>query len=132
MNRFIISPLLLFALAACTPASSQQTTVPTSPPPLTEPADEQGRIIPVTAELWKFTPNIIQVQQGEDVTLEITGISGTHGFSVPDLGINATIIQGQTVSVTLPTNRPGTFDFRCSVPCGAGHQDMKGQIVVAP
>lgn len=116
-------------LAACAPAASQ---TPPTPAPQEEQAIPQGRVIPVTAELWKFTPNIIQAQQGEEAVLQITGISGTHGFSVPDLGINATVIQGQTVTVPLPTDKPGTFDFRCSVPCGIGHQDMKGQIVVAP
>ncbi|OGJ70454.1 hypothetical protein A3H22_01820 [Candidatus Peribacteria bacterium RIFCSPLOWO2_12_FULL_55_15] len=110
----------MLLLAACTTA------------PIVEQVAPQGRIIPVTAELWKFTPNVIQAKQGEEAVLQITGVSGTHGFSVPDLGINATIIQGQTVSVTLPTDRPGTFDFRCSVPCGAGHKDMTGQIIVAP
>ncbi|MBI2524047.1 cupredoxin domain-containing protein, partial [Candidatus Peregrinibacteria bacterium] len=112
-----LSPLLLFALAACAPAAPKQQSASPTPAPVTEPSP-QGRVISVTAELWKFTPSVIQVKQSEDVILEITGISGTHGFSVPDLGINATIIQGQTVSVTLPTDRPGTFDFRCSVPCG--------------
>ncbi|OGJ57895.1 hypothetical protein A2947_03535 [Candidatus Peribacteria bacterium RIFCSPLOWO2_01_FULL_54_110] len=121
MKRLLLlSPILMLLLAACTTA------------PIVEQVAPQGRIIPVTAELWKFTPNVIQAKQGEEAVLQITGVSGTHGFSVPDLGINATIIQGQTVSVTLPTDRPGTFDFRCSVPCGAGHKDMTGQIIVAP
>lgn len=126
----IFLPLLFtIALAACSPSSSQQgSVIPSS----TEQTVPQGRIIPVTAELWKFTPNVIQAKQGEETVLQITGVSGTHGFSVPDLGINATIIQGQTVSVTLPTDKPGAFEFRCSVPCGIGHQDMKGQIVIAP
>lgn len=127
-----LSPLLALPLVAiltaCAPAASQQP--PTAPQE--EQTAPQGRAIPVTAELWKFTPNVIQAKQGEEIILQITGISGTHGFSVPELGINATIIQGQTVSVALPTDKPGTFDFRCSVPCGIGHQDMKGQIVIAP
>ena len=130
-HRFILSSLLLLILSACAPKSpQQQSAVPLTP--ALEQADTQGRVMTMTAELWKFTPSIIQVEQGESVTLEITGISGTHGFSVPDLGINATVIQGRTVSVTIPTDNPGTFDFRCSVPCGAGHQDMKGQIIVTP
>lgn len=127
-----LSPLLAIPLvailAACAPAASQQPPIA----PQEEQTAPQGRIIPVTAELWKFTPNVIQAQQGKETVLQITGISGTHGFSVPELGINATIIQGQTVSVALPTDKPGAFDFRCSVPCGIGHQDMKGQIVIAP
>lgn len=126
------TPLLLALplaaiLAACAPAASQ-----TPPPPQEEQAATQGRVIPITAELWKFTPNVIQAQQGESATLQITGVSGTHSFSAPDLGISATVLQGQTVNVVIPTDKAGTFDFRCSIPCGVGHQDMKGQIVIAP
>lgn len=116
-------------LAACAPAASLQTPTPA---PQEEQAAPQGQAIPITAELWKFTPSVVQAQQGEEVVLQITGVGGTHGFSAPDLGINATIIQGQTVTIPLPTDKAGTFDFRCSIPCGIGHQDMKGQIVVAP
>ncbi len=89
-----------------------------------------ARTIKMTAELWKFTPNVVTVKQGEKVTLEVTGVSGTHGLSVPELGINETIIQGNTVSVSIPTDKVGTFDFRCSVQCGSGHNDMTGQIIV--
>lgn len=88
------------------------------------------RTITMTAELWKFTPNIVTVKRGEKVTLKITGVSGTHGLSVPGLGINETIIQGKTVSVSIPTDKTGTFDFRCSVQCGSGHSDMTGQIII--
>ncbi|MEK7563151.1 MAG: thioredoxin domain-containing protein [Patescibacteria group bacterium] len=88
------------------------------------------KTIKMTAELWKFTPNIVTVKQGEKVTLEITGVSGTHGLSVPGLGINETIIQGNTVSVNIPTDKAGTFDFFCSIQCGSGHGDMTGQIVI--
>ncbi len=92
----------------------------------------QGRVIPVTAELWKFTPNVIEAKKGEVVTLQVTGVSGTHGFSVPDLGINKTIYMGKTVNIPLPTDRAGTFSFACSIQCGSGHADMKGQIVIEP
>jgi len=88
------------------------------------------RTIKMTAELWKFTPNVVRVKQGEKVTLEITGVSGKHGFAIPALGINETIIQGNTASVVIPTDKTGTFDFRCSIQCGSGHNDMTGQIVI--
>lgn len=125
----LLSPLLLI-LAACTPvASREQTPVLPAPP---QAISQTGRIIPVTAELWRFTPNIIQAKQDEVVTLQITGISGTHGLSIPGLGINEVIIQGQTVNVTIPTDKPGTYAFLCSVPCGSGHSEMTGQIVITP
>lgn len=94
------------------------------------PADAGARTIKMTAELWKFTPNVIKAKQGEKVTLEITGVSGTHGLSVPELGINETVFQGKTISVNVPTDKTGTFDFRCSIQCGSGHNDMTGQIII--
>lgn len=89
-----------------------------------------GKTIKMTAALWKFTPNAIRVKQGEKVTLEIIGVSGTHGLSIPGLGINETIIQGNTAQVNIPTDKTGTFDFFCSIQCGSGHTDMTGQIVI--
>ena len=118
----------VLALAACAPTSLQQSNVP----PVPAPAAVQGRVIPVTAELWKFTPNIITAKKDEVVTLQVTGISGTHGFSVPGLNINETIFMGKTVNISLPTGTAGTFDFACSIQCGPGHNEMKGQIVIEP
>ena len=116
----------VLALAACAPTSPQQSGVP----PVPAPAVVQGRVIPVTAELWKFTPNVITAKKDEVVTLQVTGISGTHGFSVPDLGISQTIFMGKTVNISLPTDKAGTFPFACSIQCGAGHTAMTGQIVI--
>lgn len=94
-----------------------------------QPAPE-SRVIRMTSESWKFTPNVVAVKKGENVTIQISGLSGTHGFSVPGLGINAPVITGQTVTVKVPTDKAGTFPFLCSIPCGAGHTDMRGQIVI--
>lgn len=129
--QFFLPLAFIFALAACAPASSQKSSTKT-PPPIAEPAAKQGRIIPVTAELWKFTPNAIHVKQGEAVILQVTGISGTHGLAIPGLGINTVIIQGQTVNVDIPTDKLGTYNFLCSISCGSGHSDMKGQIIIEP
>jgi len=129
MKRFfLLSPIFALTIAACAPASpSRQSALPPPSAPQTAP---EGRIIPVTAELWTFTPNVIRAKQGESVTLQVTGISGTHGFSVPALGIEQPIFPGMTVMIPLPTNKAGTFDLACSVQCGAGHNDMKGQIII--
>ena len=94
------------------------------------PSNTAVRVIKMTAELWKFTPNMVTVKQGEKVALEVTGVSGTHGLAIPELGINETIIQGKTVTIAVPTDKTGTFDFRCSIQCGSGHSDMTGKIVI--
>ena len=133
MKRLLLlSTIFILTLTACAPTTPrQQSTVPT-PVATAEQSAPQGRVIPVTAELWKFTPNVIQAKKGEVVALQVTGISGTHGFSVPDLGINQTIFMGKTVNIPLPTDQAGTFAFACSIQCGSGHNDMTGQIIIEP
>ena len=89
-----------------------------------------SRVVRVTTENWKFTPNVIRVKKGENITLSLQGLSGLHGFAVQDLGINVPVAQGKTVDVKLPTDKSGSFGFRCSIPCGLGHADMRGTIVI--
>lgn len=90
------------------------------------------RTIQVSVDNWKFTPNVITIGQNEIVVLELTGINGAHGLAVPGLGINVQILPGQTVTVNVPTDKTGIFDFFCSISCGSGHANMKGQIIIEP
>lgn len=119
---------LTIALSACTPSNQQSQVV--SPEQRPAVATTDVRVIQVTSENWKFSPNVITVKKGEKVQLQMTGISGVHGFAVPDLGINVPVAPGQTVTIDLPTDNIGTHAFFCSIPCGPGHFDMKGQIVI--
>lgn len=93
-----------------------------------EPA--QARVITIGAVKWAFTPSAITVKKGEKITLRLTSTDGRHGFAIPDLGINQDMPEGQIVSLDLPTDRAGTFAFRCSVPCGEGHREMTGTISI--
>ncbi|MFA5799593.1 MAG: cupredoxin domain-containing protein [Candidatus Peribacteraceae bacterium] len=94
-------------------------------------ADPAARIVEVTVENWKFTPNIVTAKKGEKLVIRLKGVSGIHGFSVPDLGINQRVEVGETIDVTIPADKAGTFDFRCSVPCGEGHEGMTGKIIIS-
>ena len=38
----------------------------------------------------------------------------------------------QAVTIEFTAEQPGTYVFKCSVLCGVGHHNMKGQIVVEP
>ena len=93
------------------------------------PAD---RVIPVTAEKFKFTPAVIELKVGEPVVLELTSLDRKHGFAVPDLRIDETVEPGKTVRVRIVPDRAGTFPFHCDVFCGSGHEEMAGEIVVRP
>mgnify|MGYP001559487528 CR=1 FL=1 len=63
---------------------------------------------------------------------QVTRNIGVHGFAVPDLGINVPVAPGQTVTIDIPTDNVGTFALFCSIQCGSGHSDMRGQIVIEP
>ncbi|MDD5623777.1 MAG: cupredoxin domain-containing protein [Candidatus Peribacteraceae bacterium] len=90
----------------------------------------QARVVRVEAANWAFTPDLITAQVGEKVTIELVGVSGMHALAVPALGINLAVDPGQTARVDLPTDKAGTFEFHCSIPCGEGHKDMTGEIVI--
>lgn len=88
------------------------------------------RIVRMEATNWAFTPSALTLKKGEKVTLQLVGVSGMHGIGIPDLGISQKFGPGETVSVAIPTDKTGSFSFRCNVPCGAGHRDMTGTIVI--
>ena len=89
-----------------------------------------ARIVAVDVDNFTFAPNAITAKKGENVTVRLTGVDGSHGFAIPELGVNAAVAAGASVDVTLPTDRTGTFTFLCSVPCGSGHKDMNGTITI--
>lgn len=89
-----------------------------------------GRVIEVTVQNWKFGPKEIRVKKGERVRIHLRGLSGAHGFSVPQLGIDVPIAEGGSADIELPTDAAGTFTFLCSIPCGPGHPTMRGTIII--
>lgn len=101
-------------------------------PSSVKPAEPSGsvRIITVAVDNFDFSPSVIKVKKGEKVTLVFKGEAGAHGVMIKDLGINVVVPVDGTVTVDLPTDTAGTFAFRCSIPCGAGHKDMKGTIII--
>lgn len=92
--------------------------------------DEEGRTIMLKASNWEFAPNTITVQKGEKVSLNLMGVEGNHGIAIPGLDVNVSMAEGEISLVELPTDTAGTYEFFCNVPCGPGHREMKGTIVI--
>ncbi|MDB4978093.1 MAG: cytochrome c oxidase subunit [Candidatus Peribacteria bacterium] len=88
------------------------------------------RVIDMTVTDWAFSPTAITVKKGEKVVVRLTGIEGDHSMFSQDLGINTPVNAGETVDITIPTDKAGTFAFKCGIPCGPGHKTMVGQIIV--
>jgi cytochrome c oxidase subunit 2 len=87
-------------------------------------AQEQPRVIEIHAKRFSFSPGEITITQGETVTLSLTADDTTHGLSIPDLGVNATILKGKVTKVDVTPQRAGTFEGQCSHFCGVGHGSM--------
>ena len=131
--------------AEAKPAQSQPSQpAPSSPLPPKSPttdADKPDQPQPapdvpttksftITASQWAFSPNTITVKQGNMVRLRVTSLDVPHGILIQGYDINKVLNPNETVTIEFTADKKGTFPFRCSVQCGGGHPDMKGQLIV--
>jgi cytochrome c oxidase subunit 2 len=95
-------------------------------------SEKPDRTVTLSAERFSFTPSRLTVPRGTDLELVITSEDTDHGFRLPAADIDATIPQAGKgeLRVRFRANQPGRYEFYCSRPCGAGHNIMRGEIVV--
>ena len=83
-----------------------------------------------------FAPDVIRVNEGDNVTIHITNIEQTrdelHGLAIDDYNLNIVIDPGETKSVTFKANKAGVYAFYCTNFCSALHQEMQGYFLVKP
>ena len=90
------------------------------------------RSVSIVAERFTFNPSKITLKQGELVEFVLTSDDTDHGFRIPEAGIDVAIPpQGRgEVRVRFIAREKGRYAFECSRPCGAGHNLMRGTIIV--
>jgi heme/copper-type cytochrome/quinol oxidase subunit 2 len=93
------------------------------------PAD---RTISVEASQFSFTPSTLTVNPGDRVTLELRSTDVVHGLYLDHYDISVAFDPGQVATLSFVADRPGSFRFRCSVPCGDIHPFMIGRLRVGP
>ncbi|MBG9791795.1 cytochrome c oxidase subunit II [Paenibacillus dendritiformis] len=109
--------LLSLGLAACggtqadTPAASR------------EAADAE---LVITATNYQFDQPEYHIKAGESVRI-ILEAKGNHGLEVKELGLK--LDPNQTEQVITP-DKPGTYEFFCTIMCGPGHKDMRAKLIV--
>ena len=86
--------------------------------------------IDVVARKFEFTPAEISVAVGRPVTLILSSLDFTHGFSLPEFELRADCVPGKTIELSFMPNRPGRFGYVCDNFCGEGHDDMSGMLIV--
>ena len=93
-------------------------------------SDERARVVKITAQRFKYTPNEIMLKPGEAVQLEITSLDFVHGLSIPDLKMRADLPPGRVTTVQVQFTNAGVYDFLCDNFCGDKHEEMSGKFVV--
>ncbi|GAB6051243.1 Sec-dependent nitrous-oxide reductase [Magnetospira thiophila] len=83
-----------------------------------------------------ITPEIIEVEEGETVSLHFTNLERaedeTHGFALYEHNVNLSVEPGKTVSATFVADRPGVYPYYCTEFCSALHLEMQGYLLVRP
>ena len=93
-------------------------------------AQDEPRVIVITAKRFEFSPSQITLARGETVKLQIKSEDVTHGLFVRPLGIDTEIVPGQVTELTVTPATAGTYRAICDHFCGAGHGGMKMTIIV--
>lgn len=90
------------------------------------------RVVRILAERFSFTPSEIRVPRGVTLELRVRSDDTMHGFRIAARSVNLMVPkrrQGEAV-VVFEATEPGRYEFECSRLCGAGHNFMRGAIVV--
>jgi cytochrome c oxidase subunit II len=90
------------------------------------------RVVHITAERFAFTPSEVVLELGEEVELRLKSDDTAHGFRVAGTGINVSIPKRgrNELSVLFRPTTPGRYSFECTRMCGAGHNFMRGVLIV--
>jgi heme/copper-type cytochrome/quinol oxidase subunit 2 len=100
--------------------------LPLPPGPLV-PTERHFRI---EASSFAFSPSVIAVNPGDQVTIDLVAMDVVHGLSIDGYNLSVSADPGQTARLVFVANHPGTFRFRCAVACGALHPFMLGKLTV--
>ncbi|GIX47216.1 MAG: cytochrome c oxidase subunit II [Candidatus Tectimicrobiota bacterium] len=106
-------------------------TPPFDRPGVFEVAPGRYEVVMV-AGIWVFTPNVITVPEGSEVTFIATSRDVIHGFFLPHADVNVMLLPGRVARVTARFPKAGEYPFVCHEYCGIAHHTMAGKVIVVP
>jgi cytochrome c oxidase subunit 2 len=84
----------------------------------------------IIADQFAFTPDRVDVRQGDLVTIAFKAADIPHSFTIDTYRIAKRAAAGQTIVFEFLADRPGTFAFYCSLTSDARCRGMHGELVV--
>ncbi len=103
-----------------------------------ERIERKGNVVDVymTAIRSHFTPDRVEVNQGDTVNFHITSLEQaddqTHGFTLNLFNINLSLEPGKHENFTVKADTAGVYPFYCTEFCSALHLEMVGYLLVKP
>jgi nitrous-oxide reductase len=117
-------------------------TMSVDPNAITTPEEARVERDGNEVEIWMtvvrshYTPERIEVKQGDHVTWHLTSLErtrdATHGFALSGYNINLSLEPGETQTIEFVADTPGTYTFFCTEFCSALHLEMTGYFLVEP
>ena len=90
----------------------------------------------MTAIRSHFTPDRVEVNEGDTVHLHITSVEQSedqvHGFTIDMYNVNLSLEPGKHENVTFVADKTGAFPMYCTEFCSALHLEMMGYFMVKP
>ncbi|MBN3523077.1 cupredoxin domain-containing protein [Paenibacillus apiarius] len=116
LSSFFI--IMIVLLVACGGNKEQN-----SPASASASADTE---LVIQATNYKFDQPEYRIKAGEPVRIVLDS-SGNHGLAVKELGLS---LDPNTKEQVITPEKPGTYEFQCTIMCGPGHRDMKAVLIV--
>lgn len=101
-----------------------------------ERIERDGNNVKVYATLVRshINPERITVNKGDNVTIYMTNLERaedeTHGFTVDNYNVHASVEPGKTSTVKFKADMEGVFPYYCTEFCSALHLEMMGYLMV--
>ncbi len=128
MNKFIIITIFAIVLIAGGVIYNIYFRAPEI-----APIKPTGNIVEINITTNKniWNPTLITVKAGDTVKIKLINEDPyDHGFAIEAFGINKRMFAKQETSIEFVASKKGKFLFYCSVPCGEGHLEQIGYLIV--
>ncbi len=99
-------------------------------------ADGDEVFVHMTMMRSHISPDIIEVEEGQTVTMYITNIENakdaTHGFVIGGQDVSLSLEPGETETIKFVADTSGVYPYYCTEFCSALHIEMAGYFLVKP